>query len=117
MSEMPDGAIPRYRRTDMAEDNHTRPRYITGRQSAHLTFSLRVARPSTHADRDELPDLPEVSVVSWEVREEIGEPYCVKAVGPASDTRSPATQPSSVTTRSFARSRELPEKIVRAIYL
>lgn len=57
-----------------------RSRYITGRQSAHLTFTLRKASPVRESERKKLDALPEVSVVSWEVREEICEPYRIKAV-------------------------------------
>ncbi|HEY1609380.1 MAG TPA: contractile injection system protein, VgrG/Pvc8 family, partial [Paraburkholderia sp.] len=64
----------------MAEDNHARPRYITGRQSAHLTFTRRKAPPARESERDRPDALPEVSVVSWEIREEICKPYRVEAV-------------------------------------
>lgn len=64
----------------MAEDDYARPRYITGRQSAHLTFSLRKAVPVRESERDKSDALPEVSVVSWEIREEICQPYRIDAV-------------------------------------
>ncbi|HKT64158.1 MAG TPA: type VI secretion system tip protein VgrG [Burkholderia sp.] len=51
---------------------------LTGRQSAHLKF-LRRKTKTDPATGKSLPT-PVVSVVSWEVREEICEPYCIKAV-------------------------------------
>jgi len=63
----------------MTEADPVRPKYITGRQSAHMTFAPR--KPRAHRDPGEPPPpMPSVSVVSWEVREEICEPYIVKAV-------------------------------------
>ncbi|RZF29038.1 type VI secretion system tip protein VgrG [Paraburkholderia sp. UYCP14C] len=52
--------------------------YLTGRQAAHLKFIRREARRDSESGKP-LPG-PEVSVVSWEIREEICEPYCIKAV-------------------------------------
>ncbi len=51
---------------------------LTGRQAAHLKFIRREAHRDSESGKP-LPG-PEVSVVSWEVREEICEPYRIKAV-------------------------------------
>lgn len=53
-------------------------RYLTGRQSAHLKLMPR--KPQTDGETGRPIPAPEVSVVSWEVREEICEPYRIKAV-------------------------------------
>ncbi|TDV37928.1 type VI secretion system secreted protein VgrG [Paraburkholderia caballeronis] len=56
-------------------------RYLTGRQSAHLKFTPRKLPPKRDSDVGKPPQpMPEVSVVSWEVREAFCEPYVIKAV-------------------------------------
>ncbi|SAL43045.1 type VI secretion system Vgr family protein [Caballeronia telluris] len=64
----------------MSESDRLRT-YLTGRQSAHMKFTPR--KPQ-QVDRDtgtgRANPLPVVSVVSWEVHEEICEPYRIKAV-------------------------------------
>jgi hypothetical protein len=64
----------------MAEDDFPRKRYITGRQFAHMTFTLRKAPPTRESEWKELDALPDVSVVSWAIREEICQPYRIEAV-------------------------------------
>jgi len=51
--------------------------YLTGRQSAHLKLMPR--KPQTDRETGKSP-MPVVSVVSWEVHEEVCEPYRIKAV-------------------------------------
>lgn len=64
----------------MSESDRLRT-YLTGRQSAHMKFTPR--KPQ-QVDRGTgtggANPLPVVSVVSWEVHEEICEPYRIKAV-------------------------------------
>ncbi|GAB7524487.1 type VI secretion system Vgr family protein [Paraburkholderia sp. 2C] len=54
-------------------------RYLTGRQSAHLKFMPR-KRQQPDRETGKATPMPVVSVVSWEVHEEICEPYRIKAV-------------------------------------
>jgi type VI secretion system secreted protein VgrG len=64
----------------MAEADRIRT-YLTGRQSAHLTLKPRKPQGvDRDADTGRPKPAPAVSVVSWEVHEEISEPYRVKAV-------------------------------------
>jgi Rhs element Vgr protein len=51
---------------------------LTGRQSAHLKLMLR--KPQVDRESGKSVSLPVVSVISWEVHEEICEPYRIKAV-------------------------------------
>jgi type VI secretion system secreted protein VgrG len=51
---------------------------LTGRQSAHLTIIRRESR--RERDGEKVPPAPEVSVVSWSVREEICEPYRARVI-------------------------------------
>ncbi|WP_423383626.1 type VI secretion system Vgr family protein [Burkholderia sp. LMG 32019] len=53
-------------------------KYLTGRQSAHLKLIRR--KPKHDPATGESLPMPEVSVVSWVVREAVCEPYSVKAV-------------------------------------
>lgn len=53
--------------------------YLTGRQSAHLKLMPRKRQKTDRETGRPLP-MPVVSVVSWEVHEEICEPYRIKAV-------------------------------------
>ena len=64
----------------MAEADRIIRKYITGRQSAHLEFTPRKLPATRDPDRSKPPPMPDVSVASWEVREEICEPYVIKAV-------------------------------------
>jgi type VI secretion system secreted protein VgrG len=61
---------------DRAESDRLRM-YLTGRQSAHLKLMPR--KPQTDRETGKSP-MPVVSVVSWEVHEEVCEPYRIKAV-------------------------------------
>ncbi|AXF23237.1 hypothetical protein CUJ89_22590 [Burkholderia pyrrocinia] len=61
----------------MAEADRTRT-YLTGRQSAHLKLMPR--KPQKTDQSGKPPPMPVVSVVSWEVHEEICKPYRIKAV-------------------------------------
>jgi len=82
---MPESALSYFARTDMADADRIIRRYLTGRQSAHLKFTPRKPRATKNPDDAEPPPMPEVSVVSWEVREELCEPYVIKAVVSASE--------------------------------
>ena len=64
----------------MAEADRIRT-YLTGRQSAHLKLKPRKPQGvDRDADTGRPIPAPVISVVSWEVHEEISEPYRVKAV-------------------------------------
>ena len=86
---------------DMAEFDHL-IRVLTGRQSAHLKFLRRKTKTDPSTGKS-LPT-PVVSVVSWEVREEICEPYCVKAV-----ISTPVAIPRKEVLGQFARFSIQPE--------
>ncbi|WP_414440811.1 type VI secretion system Vgr family protein [Burkholderia sp. 22PA0106] len=62
----------------MPESDRLR-KYLTGRQSAHLKFMPRKPQPVERETGKPKP-MPVASVVSWEVREEICQPYRIKAV-------------------------------------
>ncbi|MBC8721223.1 type VI secretion system tip protein VgrG [Paraburkholderia sp. 31.1] len=62
----------------MAESDRI-TKYLTGRQSAHLKFMPRKPQKVDRETGKPKP-MPLASVVSWEVHEEICEPYCIKAV-------------------------------------
>lgn len=62
----------------MAEADRTR-RYLTGRQSAHLKFTPRKPQ-RVDPETGQPKPAPVVSVVSWQVHEEICEPYRIEVV-------------------------------------
>jgi len=64
----------------MADADRIRRTYLTGRQSAHLTFMPRKLPANRDPDRDGPPPMPDASVVSWEIHEQLCEPYAIKAV-------------------------------------
>jgi type VI secretion system secreted protein VgrG len=61
----------------MAEADGIR-RLVTGRQSAHMTLTRLY--PGDRAREGEETPAPVVSVVEWEVREEVCEPYRIRAL-------------------------------------
>lgn len=64
----------------MAESDNT-VRLVTGRQSAHMEIIRRHPNgKASDEDRRKPREMPEVSVVEWEVHEEVCEPYRIKAL-------------------------------------
>ncbi|WP_027797730.1 hypothetical protein, partial [Paraburkholderia acidipaludis] len=52
-------------------------RRVTGRQSAHVELYRRYPQDKAPADEQKKP-MPDVSVVEWEVHEEVCEPYRIR---------------------------------------
>ncbi|KUZ75456.1 hypothetical protein WI36_12050 [Burkholderia ubonensis] len=76
MSESPSLDVAFIARNRMAEFDGVRNQLLTGRQSAHLKIVVR--QSPRRCDEDKRPTAPELSVVSWEAREEFNKPYRVK---------------------------------------
>ncbi|CAB3790703.1 type VI secretion system Vgr family protein [Paraburkholderia caffeinilytica] len=53
---------------------------ITGRQSAHMEIIRRYPKDRAPADEHKPRPMPVVSVIEWEVREEVCEPYRIRAL-------------------------------------
>lgn len=62
----------------MAESDRV-ARHVTGRQSAHMKLNRRYRNNTAPAGEEKGP-MPEVSVVEWEVREEVCQPYRITAL-------------------------------------
>ncbi|WP_250500188.1 phage late control D family protein [Caballeronia sp. GAWG1-5s-s] len=67
----------------MAEFDGVRNQLLTGRQSAHLKIILK--QSPRRRDDDKTLTAPELSVVSWEAREEFNKPYRIKLLVTASN--------------------------------
>lgn len=63
----------------MAESDNA-VRLVTGRQSAHMKIIRRQSGKVSDEERHKPREMPELSVVEWEAREEVCKPYRIKAL-------------------------------------